>query len=181
MNHADPLTIIVRRRIKVGDEQRFEAAMREFVGFALAFPGHVDIQVLRSGAREYTVVDRFADRAAREAFVADPEYRDRLARLRELSEAEPQFQEFSGLGGWFVVPGHPSPPPRAKMAAVTFLGVYPLTSILPPLFAGLLPNWHPLLRNVLVTGLIVASLTWIVMPFLTRALAPWLHPKETSP
>jgi hypothetical protein len=63
------------------------------------------------------------------------------------------------------------------MALVTFGGVYPLTSILPPLFRWLLPAWHPLLVNVVVTALIVAGLAWVVMPVLTRLLASWLFPE----
>lgn len=60
------------------------------------------------------------------------------------------------------------------MALVTFVGVYPLTSALPPFFGWLLPGWHPLLVNVIVTGLIVAALTWAIMPVLTRVFARWL-------
>ena len=60
------------------------------------------------------------------------------------------------------------------MALVTFVGVYPLTSTLPPLGAWLLPQWHPLLVNVFVTGAIVAALSWAVMPVLTRVFARWL-------
>ena len=64
------------------------------------------------------------------------------------------------------------------MALVTFVGVYPLTSILPRLFLRLLPGWHPLLVNIVVTGLIVGSLTWVIMPLLSRLLHPWLHPEQ---
>ena len=52
--------------------------------------------------------------------------------------------------------------------------MYPLTSSLPPLFEWLLATWHPLLVSVIVTGLIVAALTRLVMPLLTRLLAKWL-------
>ena len=64
------------------------------------------------------------------------------------------------------------------MALITFIGVYPLTSTLPPLGSWLLPEWHPLLVNVLVTGTIVAALTWVVMPILTRVFAPWLFGRK---
>ena len=66
---------------------------------------------------------------------------------------------------------------KVKMALVTFLGVLPLTAALPPLFAWLLPGWHPQLANVLVTALIVTLLTWPVMPLLTRLFALWLYGK----
>ena len=175
------VTVIVRRRTRPGCEADFEKAMQEFICFALSSPGNRGIHVLRSEQghpRDYTVVDRFADRDARRAFTASAPYKDWMVRLRALTEEEPHIQEMEGLSGWFTLPDQPHahPPPKPKMALVTFLGVYPLTSVLPPFFVGLLPAWHPLLRNVLATGLIVTLLTWVVMPFLTKLLRRWLFP-----
>lgn len=175
------VTVVVRRRTRPGCETDFEQAMQEFICFALSFPGNRGIHVLRSEQghpRDYTVVDRFADMEARRAFTASAPYKDWMLRLRALTEEDPFIQEMSGLSGWFTLPDQPHahPPPKPKMALVTFLGVYPLTSLLPPFFGKLLPDWHHLLRNVLVTGLIVALLTWVVMPFLTKALRRWLFP-----
>lgn len=178
----DPsVTVVVRRRTKPGCETTFEDAMQEFIAFALSSPGNRGIHVLRSAQanpREYTVVDRFADPEARRAFTATQTYRDWMLRLRELTEDDPHIAEMGGLAGWFTLPDKPAhkPPPKPKMALVTFLGVYPLTSLLPPFFAKLLPDWNPLLRNVLVTGLIVALLTWVIMPNLTKLLRRWLFP-----
>jgi antibiotic biosynthesis monooxygenase (ABM) superfamily enzyme len=62
----------------------------------------------------------------------------------------------------------------AKMALVTFLGVYPLATVLAPFFKRLLPGWHQLLLNVVVNAAIVGLLTWVVMPLLTRWFARWL-------
>jgi hypothetical protein len=176
---SDPVSVVVRRSVKPGAEADFERAMREFTAFALAFPGNRGIDVLRpqpGGSREYTVVDHFVDSSARKAFKETPDYRAWMIRLRELTEQDPYIEERDGLGGWFTPPEaqQPSPPAQLKMALVTFLGVYPLTSVLPPLGTWLLPSVHPLLVNVLVTGTIVAALTWVVMPILTRVFARWL-------
>jgi antibiotic biosynthesis monooxygenase (ABM) superfamily enzyme len=181
---GEALTVVVTRRVRKGQREDFEAAMGEFIAFAMAFPGHLDIQVLRPGGgagHDYTVVDRFADVASRRAFTASPEYAAWMARLEVLTEHGPNFEEMGGTAGWFTLPEFPgaAPPPRPKMALVTFLGVYPLTSLLPGFAKGVLPAWHPLALNVVVTGLIVALLTWAVMPFLTRLFRPWLFAGET--
>src|SRR5262249_44692802 len=154
---AEPVTVVVRRRVKPGAEAGFERAMREFVGVALSFPGNRGIDVVRpqpGSSREDTVVDRFADSSPRRAVKESSDYRNWMQRLRELSEQDPYIEEHDGLGGWFTPPGapRPSPPARIKMAIVTFFGAYPLTSILPPVGMWLLPGWHPLLVNVLVTA-----------------------------
>lgn len=175
------VTVVVRRRTKPGCEVTFESAMQEFIAFALASPGNRGIHVLRSdqaNPREYTVVDRFNDAGARKAFTSSDCYKEWMLRLKELTEGDPHIEEMGGLSGWFTLPDkpHAKPPTKPKMALVTFLGVYPLTALLPPFFKKLLPAWHPLLLNVLVTGLVVASLTWVVMPFLTKLFRRWLFP-----
>lgn len=184
----EPVTIIVHRRVLPNREGEFEAAMREFIEFALAASGNLGIHVLRpsaKGARDYTVVNRFASAATRRAFKESAAYRAWMRRLRALTEAEPHIEERGGLAGWFTLPERPEtrPPPRIKMAIVTFLGVYPLTSLLPPLGQKLLPMAHPLLVNAVVTAAIVGALTWIVMPVLVRIFRPWLFgPRDrTSP
>jgi antibiotic biosynthesis monooxygenase (ABM) superfamily enzyme len=177
-----PITVVVRRRVKPGREAEFEAAMREFIGFALASPGHLDIHVLRpagTGLADYTVVDKFATPEARRAFKESLAYQEWMQRLKALTEGDPQIEEMGGLAGWFTLPERPNakPPTKYKMAFVTFLGVYPLATVLPPFFGGLLPGWHPLLLNVVVNSAVVGLLTWIVMPLLTRLFARWLFAK----
>ena len=174
-----PITVVVRRRVKPGREAEFETAMREFIGFALASPGHLDIHVLRpaaTGPADYTVVDKFETAEARRVFKETTAYQQWMQRLSALTEGDPQINEMGGLAGWFTLPERPNakPPPKYKMAFVTFLGVYPLANILSRVFAYALPGWHPLLLSVVVNVAVVGMLTWVVMPLLTRIFAPWL-------
>jgi antibiotic biosynthesis monooxygenase (ABM) superfamily enzyme len=59
-NLSPGLTVVVKRRIRSGREAEFEQTMRSFVQFALAFPGHRGISVLRpaAGSRDYIAVDK---------------------------------------------------------------------------------------------------------------------------
>src|SRR5262245_54656595 len=93
------LTVIVNRRIRPGREAEFEQTMRNFVQFALAFPGHRGISVLRpaAGSRDYIVVDKFSDECARGNFKASSQYQEWMGRLGELTEGDPRIQELSGL------------------------------------------------------------------------------------
>jgi uncharacterized protein len=174
-----PITVVVRRRVKPGREAEFETAMREFIGFALASPGHLDIHVLRPAGTppaDYTVVDKFATAEARRAFKESSDYQKWMQRLRALTDGDPQIEEMGGLAGWFTLPERPNtkPPTKIKMAFVTFLGVYPLATALPRVFGDLLSGWHPLLLNIVVNAAVVGLLTWVVMPLLTRLFARWL-------
>lgn len=176
---------VVRRTASPGREAEFEEAMRSFIAQAAGFPGSLDFRLLRScgGPREYVVIHRFSDDAARRAFVGSPIRERWMARLRGLTEAEPSIEEFGGLAGWFVPPkaeGRAGPPPRWKMAAVTYLGVFPLTSTIPGWTVRAFPGVHWLLANAVATAAIVAALAWVVMPLLTRVFAPWLSASPTT-
>ena len=49
-------------------------------------------------------------------------------RARSLTEGEPVYRPLHGLEAWFCFSHHP--PPRWKMAAATFLGVFPVAMML---------------------------------------------------
>lgn len=180
MSEAAPVTVWITRTVKPGCENEFERALHDFVQRSFSQPGQMGVHVIRpapgTGARDYRIVRKFSDRAALAAFRASPEYAEWNRFADTLTVGESRFEELCGLESWFTPENAPLRPlPQWKMALITFAGVYPLTSTLPRGFAQLLPGWHPLLLNVLVTGLIVASLTWAIMPLLTRLLHDWLH------
>jgi hypothetical protein len=179
-----PVIAVVRRRIHPGARIEFETAMQHFIKHALSFPGHRGITVMRPPGdhpRDYTVINQFVDRDARRAFTTSAAYRGWMTRLGVLTEGDPVIEEFEGLNSWFIPAGSPKPipPSKLKMAVVTFVGVFPLTSLLPHFAGRLLPAWHPLVVNVPVTALIVVLLTWVIMPVLTRIFAGWLHAHQT--
>jgi antibiotic biosynthesis monooxygenase (ABM) superfamily enzyme len=172
------ITAVVRRRIKAGAEPRYEALMQEFIGYVLQQPGHLSINVIRpsQGSRDYTVMDHFASEEDRRLFTCSDEYRDWMRRLREVSEGDSEIQEMGGLAFWFTPPDNPLRrlPSTIKMAAVTLLGVYPLSMLFPALVNPLTPGWPLWVQGLIIAVLIVASLTWAVMPALTRLLEKWL-------
>lgn len=161
MNPSDEVTVVVRRRILPGHEGQFEHAMRDFVNFVLSCPGHVGISVLRptGGDSEYVVVDRFASPAARKALVSSPEYER-----------------------WMKLLGAPmKTPPRYKTAAATYLGVclviFLLNITVGDMFRRLLPAWF---FFFMFNACVVALLTWVVMPLVSRMLSPWLFKPQTG-
>ena len=176
------VTAVVRRRIKSGSEPRFESLMQEFMPFVLRQPGHLGINVIRlsPGSREYTVLDRFATEDDRHKFTGSPEYRSWMSRLREVSEGDPEIDEMGGLAFWFTLPRQPlrKPPPKIKMALLTLLGVYPLSMLFPVLVIPVTLSWPYWIQGAVIAALIVASLTWIIMPALTRVFETWLFPSQ---
>ena len=74
-------------------------------------------------------------------------------------------------------PSRMPPPPRYKMAVLTWLAVYPtltvILAVLQPL--GVLRTPLPL-RTLIVTVILVPLVVYVLVPTLTRALAGWLQP-----
>ena len=99
-----------------------------------------------------------------------------------VAEGEPEFRKLSGLEAWFepaVVPATMHPP-RARMALVTWLGIFPTVSFF---LWFVLPWIQPLPflpRTAVLTALIVVTMTWVVMPRLTRVLRGFLNPPRKS-
>ena len=177
---SDGLTVVVNRRIKPGREAEFELAMRNFVQFALGFPGHRGIHIQRpaAGRRNYIVVDKFSDEGARNNFKASAQYQEWMNRLGELTEGDLRIEELSGLEGWFTLPEHAglAKPPKYKMALATFLGVFPVAMGLNLTLGPAIRPWHFVLSNAIFNACVVILLTWVVMPLVTRALHRWLFP-----
>jgi antibiotic biosynthesis monooxygenase (ABM) superfamily enzyme len=69
---------------------------------------------------------------------------------------------------------HSSPPPRHKLALLTWLGAYPVITLILALLGPAIVQWPLALRTLVMSVLMVVTLTWLVMPGLTRVLRPWL-------
>jgi antibiotic biosynthesis monooxygenase (ABM) superfamily enzyme len=83
--------------------------------------------------------------------------------------------ERTGLETWFDLPGR-APPSRGKMAVVTWAALFPLVLLTNTVLGPVLEP-VPLVPRVAVTcAAMVALMTWVVMPRLTRWLAGWLYP-----
>ncbi len=123
--------------------------------------------------REIGILRTFADEAERDAFYQSALFQDWEAYASTLTE-EPVYRPLTGLEAWFR---NPVPPPRWKMAVVTFCGVLPTSVFLSYTLGALLRDAPTLLRLGTVAAAMVGLLTWVVMPFMTRIFRTWLRPE----
>jgi antibiotic biosynthesis monooxygenase (ABM) superfamily enzyme len=111
-------------------------------------------------------LDRWDASEARRAWRTPPDGGGRRSRL---PSAE-------GLEAWFSLPATAvnHSPVRWKMAALTWLGIFPTVSLLLHVVAPLLSALPFLVRTAVITALAVLMMTWLVMPHLVRLFKPWL-------
>jgi antibiotic biosynthesis monooxygenase (ABM) superfamily enzyme len=178
----EPITVSITRNVKPGHEEEFEKALHEFLAQSLETWGEMHVHVLRpapgSGSREYGILRKFADQKTHDAFYQSPLYAEWERKVAPHSEGDARYEELSGLETWFTLPGQRAivPPPRIKMAFVTFLGVYPASMLVSQLLHPINSLWPVPLKALLNSALIVALLAWVIMPQLTRILHRWLYP-----
>jgi antibiotic biosynthesis monooxygenase (ABM) superfamily enzyme len=63
------------------------------------------------------------------------------------------------------------------MAIATYLGVLPVVMVLALTLGRLIGSWNFIVNNIVFNAFVVALLTWVVMPLITRALDAWLNAK----
>jgi antibiotic biosynthesis monooxygenase (ABM) superfamily enzyme len=174
---AQPIHVAITRRIKPGCEQEFQTALKEFFARSLAESGVHGAAMLvpppGSSSGDYGIIRSFGSAAERDAFYASPLYREWKNRVAPISESEPQMRQLHGLEAFFRQDGS-SPPPRWKMAIATYLGVVPTIMTLALTLGPIIRSWNFVLNNLVFNACVVALLTWVVMPFITRVLHGWL-------
>jgi antibiotic biosynthesis monooxygenase (ABM) superfamily enzyme len=67
-------------------------------------------------------------------------------------------------------------PPRHKMALLTWAGAWATITLILQVLGPAMVTWALPLRTLLISVLMVLTLTWVVIPTLTRPFAGWLAP-----
>lgn len=186
---GEPVTVIIRRRVRPGCEAAYEARLSRLQAQARDLPGYIGVTTMRpapGGPREYVSAVRFATLPDLRAFEDSPMREQYLADVQPWVDGDAAWDELTGLEFWFTAPaGTVVPQPsRSRMAllmtAVVFLLVLVIGQAVNAAFA-LLPFATPSPVRLLVTIAIeVALMTWWLMPWLTRRLAHWIYPARKT-
>jgi antibiotic biosynthesis monooxygenase (ABM) superfamily enzyme len=175
----EPIHIAITRRIKPGCEAEFQKLLQEFFKTSFAHIGVHGASMLvpppGSPSPEFGILRTFANAQERDAFYASPMFKAFDEKVRPLTEGDPVHRQLTGLEAWFRSPQNP--PPRWKMAVATYLGVVPVIMGLSLTIGPVVRSWNFILNNLVFNACVVALLTWVVMPLITRILHRWLHSK----
>lgn len=179
------ITTVVRRRVREGQEARYEAWLTQLLQDAAELPGYLgtDVQRPTPPDRTYVSIFRFDSLANLEAFETSDLRRDALARVTPFVEGDAIWDRLTGLEVWFEAPpGTVAPQPiRWRMALLLIGLVFILVEVLGRL-VGLLPfDMPPSLTLLTVVTAQVCLLTYVIMPPLTRRLVFWLFPNAPKP
>ncbi len=179
-----PVTAVTSRRVKRGREREFEQWVSGILAAANKFPGYLGSEVLRPSDDpeddEYKIISRFDHASNLHAWENSEERRRWLRQSRPLLHEEVKVHVLTGLETWFTLPSKPAepPPPRYKMAIVTWLAVFPVVAVIFSLFGHWLNLLPTLVRALVFTAVMVTLMTYVIMPRVTRLFAFWLYPNR---
>jgi len=169
---------IARRRARPGYELAYEALIGGMLEDTSKVPGFIrsELRPPEESGGDYQTILQFETEEALDTWNRSDERRDWHQRIAAVAEDEPKYQYLTGLEAWFARPpvGGTKPPPRWKMAIVTWIGIYAIVMLLQATLTPRISDWNFFLRNALFTVLVTLLATWVVMPQLVKVFRRWL-------
>lgn len=169
--------VAIIRVVREGQETEFERLIEQFFHEATRQPGVCGAYLIRplvgSNSREYGILRSFQSVEDMNRFYESDIFRKWNEAIRPLVEGEPQRRELHGMEAFFREGA--ALPPRWKMAIVTWIGVSPAVYIFSNTVPAVFGHLSTLMSLLLVNALVVATLTWVFMPLLTKLFHRWLH------
>ena len=178
----EPVTATISHYVKPGREIGYEEWLLGIAAAAKNFDGHCGVSIIRPHNvtdPEYTIILRFNRYSHLRNWMESDVRQEWIERAKPLVQKPENVEVMSGLETWFSLPDKPlnSPPPRYKMVIITWFAVYFCLTIIQYLLAPIFKLLPSVLVPIISTGMVVALLTYVVMPRLTRLLYRWLYPK----
>ena len=181
-----PLTVVVSRRVRKGQQEAFEALSSQMTERASRFPGYLGTAMFRPASPddpEYRIVFKFRDRETLTTWEESEERAELLEQIESLLVRPSEREGTSGIVTWFTLPGQNpvQPPPKWKMTIVSWLALYPAVTLVFVIFGDLLAQVPLLLRTMIVTIVVMGLMSYVLMPRMTKWFAFWLFPRQKGP
>lgn len=180
---SQQVTAVIAHTVKSGREKDYEQWLHDISAVAQQFEGHAGVSFIRpqdSTNPEYAIILRFDRYRNLKQWLDSPERQRWIDKVKDLIQKDEAVQTLTGLETWFTLPGRlvQQPPKRYKMAILTSLSVFILSQIVARLFGPVVRVLPELLRSLIIVTIVVFSLTYLVMPRVTRLFYRWLYPKR---
>ena len=175
-----PVTVVISRVVRRGREAEYEEWLRGLTAAAAEFTGYVGADVIKPADHvhpEYVIVVRFTDYSALRAWEQSTVRAEWLAKSRSLAAEDQRESTVDGHEYWFTAPAAPRPA-RSRQAMITWLGIYPVITLLLLFVGPLIAPWPVWLRTLLISVTLVVLMTYVLMPRLTRWFAKFLFPRR---
>lgn len=178
--NKENLSFVVRHKVKPGSESVYEDWLKRIVPKAASYPGHQGANILRptKGNTNYVIVVNFANIESAKKWIESEDRKKLVDEIKEYLVTGDTTEVRSGIDFWFT-PDAEKKPPGWKQWLVTTAVIAPLTMIVPPLLDPLFRLAPPLrtygVSHTLIASMIVALVTFLIMPRIMPILHSWLY------
>jgi antibiotic biosynthesis monooxygenase (ABM) superfamily enzyme len=176
-----PVITVIRHQPRPEAVARYEEWLTEIIPVAKEFCGHWGVNIIRpqSTSGAYVIVLHFDSVANLRRWLDSDVRRALVERIRPYLVADESIDIETGLEFWFTPPPGGKPAKPYKQFLITLSAIFPLTIIVPlvlrPLFWTLPVLSLPGVSHFIVAAIIVALMTYIVMPPYARRVSHWLY------
>lgn len=178
-----PVTVTISRHVKPGHELEFEALVSAVSHEANHFTGHLGTNLFRPDGKnnhEYRIIYKFDCMSHFHAWQTSDIRANYYKKIDALLTDPPQIHVLTGLETWFKLPNYQGalvPPPRYKMAIVSWIAIYPLVIVILNVLAPFLSSLSIPARAAIITLIAIPSMTYVIMPRMTQLFSRWLYPE----
>ena len=176
-SESGPVTVVIRRRIKSGFGQAYEALEKEISTDAAAQAGYLGSTFLRpegGSDRDFVTIVRFDSYESMMQWEDSASGKVLIDRADAMSETPADIHRSAGLSLWFT-PRHSMSPSRWKLVLLLTVSIFILAEIMTPLLNPALSLLPQPLALFIFLEIQIALLTYFVLPWLTALLAKWLY------
>ena len=182
---TQPISVIVDRKVLPGKCSEFEKLLKGIIQASSQCEGYLGSSVTKpktEGDNYYQVIFRYDCEKNLNAWIHSKERSKWIKKIDELIEEPSELQFITGLETWFALPAEKkiTPPPRYKMAIVTWIAITPLLMAYNYIFGPLLKDLPLVPRFLISTPWIVLIMTYLWMPFIVKLFKRWLYPDRDS-
>lgn len=174
------VTVIVTERVADDHRSAFEQELADVIAALAAMPGNLGVNVIQpeNGKGPYHLIYKFDTREHLEAWRNSETHMHWCERKCVFTATPPSVHTLSGLETWFSLPGPvvTPPPPKYKMAIVSWCAIFPIITVLLLTLMPLMTPFPVPLRGAVIAAVAILLMTYLMMPFATRLFKGWLYP-----
>jgi antibiotic biosynthesis monooxygenase (ABM) superfamily enzyme len=176
----EPVTILLTHEVDESREAEFRQVIADTTEIARAFPGFLGIHIYTkeaSGNLIFELLHKFDSLEHFNLWNDSPERAKMVAEIAAVVTVTHRHHVLTGLETWFAITDGPiTPPPRYKMAMLTWLGSFPCLLFILLAILNFAPTLPFLLKALVVSLVMVILMTYLVMPLVTKLFYKWLYP-----
>lgn len=178
-NANTPVSVVVDRKVLPGKVDEFKKYIEQIIGASSQFPGYLGTDVINpEGNSRYIIVFRFSTKNELDNWTSSEERQFWVKKIDEVIEKPTKLISLTGMETWFFLSKDSNfiPPPKYKMAIVTYLAISPTLMCFDLLFGQYFSSLPKYLVFFVTSPFIVVLMTYAVMPLMTKLFRKFLYP-----